>query len=431
MSSPRSPQSPKYCRDKTHDLAYVRLTGRKHYLGKYGSPESRQLYREKIGEWCRGPEAPNPKQQDKDDSATMTVLMLIAAWIKHHVPTRSEGQRPNGEAGRFFDLFREMKLLFGAEEHLAIHFGAKSLKKLAAHLADVRGFSRRTVRGYVLNAKTLFRWAVEEDLLPGEVSYRIDSVKRLRYGQVRKKVRPMADELVEAIKPFLSRHVRAMVDVQMLTGMRSGELTGMRRSRVDTSGPSWVYQLGTEHKTGHHDIEREIEIGPAAQEVLKQFPPYSLDPDEFIFSPTEAEKERADAGPCRGTGGRKPGKRYTPDSYRKAIQEACKKAFPLPEDLRRRKCVPSESHVRIVMRWETPKEWRERLGPEGLAKVRAWRKSHRFHPHQIRHYAATRIERRFGRDAAQVVMGHQSPAVTNLYIEQDRQLAKKVMLEIG
>lgn len=395
MSSPRS-LTPRYCRDKTHNLAYVRLSGRKKYLGTYATPESRQKYRQLLAEWLQSPEAPDPVQEDKDDARTMTVTMLIAAWIRHNAPAQTS-KRPAGELGLYFDLFKELRRLFGTEQHLAVHFGPKSLKKLARSLADERGLSRKTIGGQVAKAKSVFRWAVDEELLPGEVIYRLDAVKRLRVGQVREKVRPVADEHVEAIKPFLSRHVRAMVEVQRLTGMRSGELTGMRRSRLDTSGRVWLYGLATEHKTGHRGIERQVEIGPRAQQIIAQFPPRSLDPDEFIFSPAEAELEAV--GRKRGPGCRKPGKRYTPGSYRRAITRACDLA--------------------------------DRWAKGGRVIANDQRIVPRFKPHMLRHTLATQIRGRYGADAAQVVLGHQSLDVTQLYAEADRKLAAKVMLEIG
>jgi integrase len=55
-----------------------------------------------------------------------------------------------------------------------------------------------------------------------------------------------------------------------------------------------------------------------------------------------------------------------------------------------------------------------------MAERKAWRASHVWNPHQLRHSAATRIRREFGLDAAQVVLGHRTLAVTQVYAEQDR-----------
>ena len=68
---------------------------------------------------------------------------------------------------------------------------------------------------------------------------------------------------------------------------------------------------------------------------------------------------------------RKPGDAYDVDSYRRAVQRACE-----------------------------------------LAKVPLW------HPHQLRHNAATRLRREFGIDLAQTILGHRlGSAITELYAE--------------
>ena len=49
-------------------------------------------------------------------------------------------------------------------------------------------------------------------------------------------------------------------------------------------------------------------------------------------------------------------------------------------------------------------------------KLRAdWRRQHVWHPHQLRHNAATRLRKEFGLEAAQVILGHKTLAVTEVY----------------
>jgi len=45
--------------------------------------------------------------------------------------------------------------------------------------------------------------------------------------------------------------VWAMVELQWLTGMRSGEVTRMRTGEIDTTGKLWIYRP-SRHKTQHH-----------------------------------------------------------------------------------------------------------------------------------------------------------------------------------
>lgn len=61
----------------------------------------------------------------------------------------------------------------------------------------------------------------------------------------------------------------------------------------------------------------------------------------------------------------------------------------------------------------------------------AWRKLHVWHPHQLRHNAATRLRREYGLEAAQVILGHKTLSVTELYAEKNVEAARRIMNEAG
>ena len=61
----------------------------------------------------------------------------------------------------------------------------------------------------------------------------------------------------------------------------------------------------------------------------------------------------------------------------------------------------------------------------------AWRKDHRWHPHQLRHNAATELRREFGLEAARIILGHHSVAITEVYAEKDEQQALEAMAKVG
>jgi integrase len=54
------------------------------------------------------------------------------------------------------------------------------------------------------------------------------------------RVRPVPDGILAATLPHLSRHVRAMVDLQLLTGARPGEIVSMRTCDINRAGEIWV-----------------------------------------------------------------------------------------------------------------------------------------------------------------------------------------------
>jgi site-specific recombinase XerC len=52
-------------------------------------------------------------------------------------------------------------------------------------------------------------------------------------------------------------------------------------------------------------------------------------------------------------------------------------------------------------------------------------------PNRIRHTAGTEVRKKFGLEAAQVVLGHAQADVTQIYAEADWKLAEKVVRRIG
>ena len=70
--------------------------------------------------------------------------------------------------------------------------------------------------------------------------------------------------------PLLPEPVAAMVELQLLTGMRPGEVVLMRMSDVDRSGDVWLY-TPEEHKNAWRGKERKVYLGPKAQEILRRF----------------------------------------------------------------------------------------------------------------------------------------------------------------
>jgi integrase len=117
----------------------------------------------------------------------------------------------------------------------------------------------------------------------------------------------------------------------------------------------------------------------------------------------------------------KPGDRFTTASYRRAITRACIAAFPPPAPLGQRGD-------------ETAAQWKARLTPDQKLELKAWRKKHHFHPHQLRHAAATKVRAAFpecAREAILAVLGDRSDRMADLYAEANETLAAEIMEKIG
>jgi integrase len=304
-------------------------------------------------------------------------------------------------------------------------------------------WSRGYINQQVQRLRRMFRWAASQEMIPASVYQALETVEALKRGRTTaregKKVAPVQQDRVDAVRPFVSRQVAAVIDLQLLTGARPGELLGMRPSDIERypsegdEPPVWLFRP-REHKNQFRAMERTIVLGPRAQAVLEPFLE-GRDPEAFVFSPAEAEAERRAAASaarktplsCGNRVGtnrsldpeRAVGDRYTTASYYVAIRRACDRAFPPPLPLRRRE-------------GETVADWRARLTPKQEADLAAWQKAHRWHPHQLRHTAATEIRRAFGLEAAQLTLGHSSAQVTDaVYAERDQGKVVDIMRQVG
>jgi integrase len=393
---------PSYCLHRASGQAVVRIDGRDHYLGKHGTPESEERYRRLIARYLTTGGVEEPKANTVDGP---TVNELVAAFWTHLERTgryMKEG-RETSERGWFRDALRPLCATFGSLP--AAEFGPRRLVELRTWMVEHGGrggtrLSRTTVNGRVRRIVQVFRWGASMEIVPTAAWHGLQAVRGLRRGESSKlretgRVQPVAREDVEATLPHLSSQVAAMVQLQWLAGMRPAEVCNMRMAEVDMSGDVWVYRPA-HHKTEHREQNCERFLGPKAQEVLRPF--LKADAQGFLFSPQEAERARNDERRAARTlplwpsheARRKDGcaphlsESYSVRSYRQAIQRAC-----------------------------------------ALAGVESWS------PNRLRHARATEVRKQFGLEAAQVVLGHATADVTQVYAERDRELALRVARQTG
>jgi integrase len=214
--------------------------------------------------------------------------------------------------------------------------------------------------------------------------------------------------------------------------MRPGEVCMMRTGDLVTSDKTWEYRP-QRHKTAHHGKQRVIFLGPLAQAVVKPWLRAEL--GAYLFQPVEAETERRErkraarksrVQPSQRNRRKarpqwKPGDRFNTMAYHRAISRGCDLAFPHPDRPARQENERRREFLNRLKTWDQ----------EHRAELREWRKAHRFHPHQLRHSAGTRLRREFGLDVARAVLGHSSPVVTEIYAEIDLAKAKEAMERTG
>jgi integrase len=403
MPASKQHRTPSYRLHRPSGQAVVTLNDKDIYLGRYDSQQSRAEYDRLIAEWLTsgrrlpGPTAGSTAQPTAGSKPDVTVNEIDIAYLRHadNYYRKPDG-RPTSEPECIRLALRPLRQLYG--HTFAKDFGPLALKTVRQAMIESE-LCRNEVNKRISKIVRAFKWAVGEELIPPSVYQGLNAVTGLRRGRANVResepVRPVPDAFVDAIRPFVARQVWTMVELQRLTGMRPGEVTNMRSCDIDTVGKIWVY-TPSEHKTEHHGKERRVYLGPQAQTILK--PWLRVDLSAYLFSPREAMEERkarlrenrktkvqpSQLSRAKPRPKKTPGQRYDTDSYRRAIDYGCKRAG--------------------VPKW---------------------------HPHRLRHSAATRLRREFGLDVTRAVLGHSSPAVTQLYAELDRTKAAEAMERVG
>lgn len=404
-------RAPKLCIHKPTGQAFIFVGGHRVYLGRHDRPETTQKYHQVVAEMLASGGLPAPEPQ------MLTVKELVSrfwVWAENYY-INPDGAL-SAETLKFQRAFKPLCELYA--DTPAVSFGPRALQAVRQKMIEL-GWCRTSINKHVQLIKTLFRWGTEQELLSGEVYHALQAVAGLRRGRTNAQesapVRPVPIEHVNAIKPFVSRQVWAIIQLQLLTAARAGELVGLRPCDIDRSGKVWTF-VPDEHKTAHHGHRRTIYFGPKAQEVLA---PFLLRPaEQHLFSPAEAEAERRRERHARrktplscgnrpgsnraASPKRSPGDVYDVAAYRRAIDRGCDLADKVAKAAREGK--DGDADVRLVPHW---------------------------HPHQLRHTAATELRKEFGLEAARVILGHRSASITEVYAELDRAKALDTILKVG
>lgn len=184
-------------------------------------------------------------------------------------------------------------------------------------------------------------------------------------------VKPVDWPTVEKTLEHLSEFWRAMILLQWHTGMRPGEVCSLRVDEVHTAGDTWVIDKGRNHKMAYKGKSKIIRIGPNGQKVLERWVSIAKAKKQmFVFRARNAVGVEAEHAP--------------ETSYCHAVARACKKAG-----------------------------------------VETWS------PNQLRHAYATRLRSGAGLDAAQLMLGHSTADVTQIYAEVDLKKASELAERFG
>lgn len=364
---------PKLCRHKTTGIAYVTdpALRREVYLktpggspARHGTPEADRAYDDWVREFL---------DRARPDIAPgmpgCTVNRLLDAFLAHADLYYRKRGKVTSEVGNFEAAARAVRAL-GLGDSPAAGFRPRDLAHLQKALA-AKHLARSTVNAYCRRVVRIWRWAVAQELVRGEVLVALEAIPGLARGRTAARetaeVGPVDLAVVEACLPHLPPTAAAVVRAQLAAAMRPAEVLALRPCELDTSAEPWAYTVAPDaNKTAHKGRARVVYLGPQARGVLGPWVARCHSRSSWVFP------------------GKKPGAHYTHSALRAAIDDAVARAG--------------------VPHW---------------------------HPNQLRHTQATVIRAKYGAEAAQAVLGHASMDTTEIYAERDSAVARKAAEDLG
>jgi integrase len=284
-------------------------------------------------------------------------LTLAAAFSLYMNHADSYYRLPSGKASNEPNCIRhawaELLTLYG--DMPAASLTRQHVAAARQRMVD-RKLARLTINKSLGRIKRAIRWLVQSGHLPDQCYTTLlilENLKPHRSPAVEtEEVTPVSGNDFECTLPYLTEPWNCLARLQWYSGMRPGEVCGLKLGHLDKrKGDVWYADFRKEHKMAYRGRKRVVVLGPQAIDILRPAVDRAalLGRDSVFFVTRQMRQP-------------------TVMAYDHAVARACDKAG--------------------VSRW---------------------------HPNQIRHSYLTWVRENFGLDVAQAVAGHARADVTQVY----------------
>jgi integrase len=249
----KSGKVPAYVRHKASGQAVVRIGGRDHYLGVYGTDASHEKYERLIAQWraMRRADVEPSAAIGRDNYGALSVDAVLVGYLEFASSYYARDGKTTQEYQEMTYALKPVRRLYGRTP--ARDFGPLALKSVREEMIE-SGLARSLINARVNRIKRAWKWAVSEELLPPGAYEALRTVAGLRKGHTTARetapIQLVAADVVDATLPHLPPVVADMVRFQRLTGCRPGEVCILRPCDVDRASDVWEYRPHT-HKTDY------------------------------------------------------------------------------------------------------------------------------------------------------------------------------------
>lgn len=179
---PKKPRIPSYRLHKPSGLAVVRIDGKDHYLGKHESEKSHKKYRRLISEWLTSSIPPRPEISNSAPTTSLSVSQLVLKYWEFAKEHYVKDDQPTDEQYAIRAAMRPLLDLYG--ESSILEFGPLALKAVREEMIN-RDLCRATINQNIGKIRRMFKWGVENELVPETIHRALITVVGLRKGRTR------------------------------------------------------------------------------------------------------------------------------------------------------------------------------------------------------------------------------------------------------
>jgi integrase len=239
-------------------------------LGTVGEISLRDA-RTKAREWiAQIKQGIDPRAVIKAERAN-TVSAAVELYLKRHVA----GKRKAKDTAR--EIQNEIVSRWGSRPLTSIR--RADIIAMTSEIVD-RG-ARSQARNILTHAKTLFAWAVENDLLAASPAAHVSSLRLIGAKVPRQRV--LTDDELRALwsaADGLGYPLGPFLKMLLLTGQRRSEVARVRWREFDLTSTSKLWTIPAERYKSA--VTHIVPLSPAMVQLLEQLPRWTA--DDYLFS---------------------------------------------------------------------------------------------------------------------------------------------------
>ena len=390
---------PKYRRNPD-GRAFIEVDKKRHYLGRFGTDESRARYEAALLRLASGAFGEN--------SAVDDVGLLVSELMVKYLDDRRVYFKADEKPGwtEFDNLKTAIVPFVQVYQDAAISdIRPTTLLDWQRHLISLK-LARSTINKRVGAIVRMFKWGVSRELVPVDVLTALQTVESLRAGRTEaaeaEPVTAIDRATVEKTLPCMTPVVAAAVQTQWMCGMRPSEALRLTPADIRQDGEIWLY-VPASHKNQHRGHTLVKAIPRRVQVILTPF--LDRPADACLFSPQESQLNKK-------TGRTEPRKtKVYPSEIARRKRDAAKAARRKPQ----------------AKTYYTTNGYRQSIHRAcDQAGVEQW------NPNQLRHSLATEISETLGLgiQAAQRYLGHAKMDTTLIYAEREIDELRRIATQL-